>query len=107
MNLERVRQLQAFLAETPDDPFLVYALGVEYISTEPALAQRYFEQLLAEHPSYTGTYYQLAGLYRAAGELEKAKDTYEKGIAVCKQVQNRHALNELQRAYEDLIDEWE
>ncbi|HEU4901258.1 MAG TPA: hypothetical protein VFT06_00665 [Flavisolibacter sp.] len=50
-----------------------------------------------------GSYYHLAKLLERQGQSEAAIAVYEKGLQVAKQAGDRHAYNELQAAYEDLI----
>jgi hypothetical protein len=45
----------------------------------------------------------LAKLLTAEGNKTEALEVYEKGIEICKQVGDQHALRELLNAYEDLI----
>ncbi|WP_448519411.1 tetratricopeptide repeat protein [Rhodoflexus sp.] len=104
---ERLQELLQMLANEPDDAFLIYAVAMEYRKDEPAKALQMLEQLAANQPDYTATYYHLAAMYREAGRNDEAIATYEKGIAVCQKIQDRHALNELQRAYRQWQDDWD
>jgi hypothetical protein len=92
--MEKIEKLKSFLAHTPEDPFLKHALALEYIKSGND----------ARDPSYIGTYYHLARLMERAGEMANAKIWYEKGMAAAKKAADGHAFNELQAAYEDLID---
>lgn len=97
--MERIPQLLNYLKDSPADPFLQYALALEYIkSGQPEEGLRYFEQLTAEHPDYVGTYYHLAKLYIRLGRDADAEKCYEQGIAVAKKLGDQHALAELQNA---------
>lgn len=104
---ERLQQLLQMLENEPNDAFLIYAVATEYRKSNPAKALQLLEQLAASQPNYTATYYHLADMYRQAGRNNEAKATYEKGIAVCQKMQDRHALNELQRAYRQWLDDME
>jgi Tfp pilus assembly protein PilF len=103
--MDKIEKLKSFLVSTPDDPFLNHALALEYIKLgREGEARKLFLDLLTRDPSYIGTYYHLAKLLERAGETENAKTWYERGIHVAKQAGDQHALNELQAAYQDLID---
>ena len=103
--MEKIEKLKSFLAGSPDDAFLKHALALEYIKLgNESEARRLFLNILERDPSYIGTYYHLARLLERAGEIENAKSWYEKGMTAAKQADDRHAYNELQTAYEDLID---
>ncbi|HEY8917645.1 MAG TPA: hypothetical protein VIM87_14470 [Chitinophaga sp.] len=102
--MDRISKLKAFLESSPDDSFLKHALALEYIKLEDdAAARRLFEELLEKEPEYVGSYYHLGKLLERAGEASLAGTTYEKGMAMAKSVNDKHAYNELQAAYEDLM----
>ncbi|HSZ34204.1 MAG TPA: tetratricopeptide repeat protein [Puia sp.] len=102
--MEKIEKLLTFLSESPDDPFLKHALGLEYIKIgQEQRARQLFAEILDLDPSYIGTYYHYARLLERAGELEAAKDLYEKGMIAAKNANETHAFNELKAAYEDLI----
>ncbi|MDW8159144.1 MAG: hypothetical protein RML72_09775, partial [Bacteroidia bacterium] len=61
MTNDRIAKIKTFLAQTPDDPFLLHALAMEYLSVgDKTSAISYFEKNIALHPDYLGSYYQLA-----------------------------------------------
>ncbi|HEU4552982.1 MAG TPA: hypothetical protein VFS25_09110 [Chitinophaga sp.] len=102
--MDRISKLKAFLESSPDDSFLKHALALEYIKLEDdAAARALFEELLQHEPSYVGSYYHLGKLLERAGEQELAAATYEKGMAMAREAKDKHAYNELQAAYEDLM----
>ena len=102
--MERLRKLQEFLKASPGDSFLNHALALEYLKLEDTgSARRVFEDLLERDPGYVGSYYHLAKLLEGAGETEQAIIWYEKGMEAAKKAGDRHALNELQAAYDDLV----
>jgi len=96
----RIEQLTAFLQDTPDDPFLLYALATEYVKTgETNEALRYYEMLRTNHPDYVGTYYHLGKLYEALGAKDKAISVYIQGMDAARKKRDTHALSELQGVY--------
>jgi len=103
MEISRLDKLLAFIQNEPEDEFLKYALATEYLrlnDTEKALS--YYEDLVNNHPNYTGTYYHLGKLYEALGRKDDAISTYEKGIAITRAKRDMHALSELQGVYNNL-----
>lgn len=97
--MTRIEQLQQFLLETPDDPFLHYALTMEYVKLgkkEEALEK--FEQLIQNYPDYLGTYYHFGKLLEQERQRERAVDIYTLGINLARNKRNMHALSELQGA---------
>jgi tetratricopeptide (TPR) repeat protein len=105
VNNSRIEILQQYLADEPNDPFNLYALAVEYLPSEPLKAKEYFEQLLAKHPDYLGTYYHAGKLFYSLGETAKGKKTLEEGIALAFAQQKTKALNELRSALNEILDE--
>lgn len=103
-NSSRIEQIKAFLAETPNDPFLHYALAIEYVGLgEDTEAKRIFTELMHNHPDYHPSYYHLAKLHEREGETTKAEEVYEAGIKLCQRLNERHALNELRSALDELL----
>ena len=102
---ERIQLLEEYLAEDPNDPFLIYALALEYDkSRNKAKAIELMIKLLNEHPDYLPVYYQLGKFYENSDRLKEAIHSYEKGIILATSIGNRHAVLELQSALNELID---
>ena len=95
----RIQQILTFLADTPNDPFLNYALAQEWWKAgdrENALLK--YRWLVDQHPNYVATYYHLGKCYMDLGDKVGAMDIFEKGIAIAKSLKEQHALSELQSA---------
>jgi tetratricopeptide (TPR) repeat protein len=105
MNSVRLEQLLKFLDESPDDPFILYALALEYTSSNPELALQYFTALLNNHPDYLPTYYQAAQFYEQIDQKEKALALYSKGIELATLQQDLSTRKELQAALELLRED--
>ena len=105
MKEDRIKKLNEFLKENPDDPFLIYALALEFMKDNEQKAKLYLDQLLEQHPDYISTYYQAGELYMHMGKTNKAIRIYEKGIQKAKEQKNYHTLKELQEAYNHLLFE--
>lgn len=98
---DRISQLTEFLRETPNDPFLEYALTMEYLKLgDVESARAGFERLLVEHEDYIGSYYHFGKLLEKLGDTERALKIYEKGMEVAKSKRNMHAFGELRAAYQ-------
>ena len=109
MNNERIQQLIRFVQEEPGEPFNIYALAMEFLTSQPEQARSYFDQLLADHPDYLPTYYHAAALYANLEQRDKAADVYRNGIELARAQNNGKTLQELQRAqqaFEEDEDEW-
>ena len=102
--MDRMERVKEMLQASPKDNFLRHALGLEYVKEgNDAEARLLFEAILTDSPDYIGTYYHLGKLLERAGETQLAIAWYEKGMAAAKLDGSRHAYNELQTAYEDLV----
>jgi len=103
MQTSRLEKLLEFIKNEPEDPFLKYALATEYLrmnQTDKALT--YYEDLVNNHPGYTGTYYHLGKLYEALDRKEDAISTYETGMKITKEKRDNHAFSELKAVYNEL-----
>ncbi len=101
--MERIEKLQAFLKTNPNDSFVQHALALEFIKMgDEEKARKLFENILNNDAGYVGSYYHLAKLYERTGNDEKAIETYEKGMAEAKKINDMHAFGELRSAYEEL-----
>ncbi len=101
--MDRISRLKELLVDSPDDCFLLHALGLEYAKKGDFLTARtFFEKVLLADPTYVGTYYHLAKLQVEMGDAVNAISTYEKGMEQAKLSNDMHAYNELRSAWEEL-----
>ena len=99
MAKNRLEQLLAFYEEDPDDAFTRFAIAQEYMKAgAPQRAISFYEQLIEDQPTYTGTYYHLGKLYEETGRSEEAIAIYQQGIRVAREQRNLKDLSELQDA---------
>lgn len=105
MNDSRISQLKKFIQDSPDDPFVKYALALEYVKANNEEASGLFDELLSSHPNYLPAYYHAADYYAETEQTEKAKEAYEKGIELSKKTNDLKAQAELQNAYQNFLFE--
>jgi Flp pilus assembly protein TadD len=99
----RLRQLQEFLAETPDDPELRYAVAMEHLSLgDDAQAIQCFHDLIAADARYVPTYLMLGQVLIRLGREDEAKAALRQGVAAAQQTGNAHALGEIQGLLDSL-----
>ncbi len=104
MEISRLDKLLEFFKSEPNDEFLKYSLATEYLRlNEVDKALFYYEELIANHPGYIGTYYHLGKLYEALGRKEDAINTYQAGMKVTKEKRDNHAFSELQAVYREAV----
>lgn len=99
----RLQQIQAWLAETPDDAELRYALAMEYRSLgEDDRTAVELKKLIADQPQYVASYLMLAQTLVKLVRDDEAKDVLRRGVQAAKQAGNDHAMSELQGMLESL-----
>ena len=103
--MSRLNQLEQFYQDDPNDPFNLYALALEYLSSNRSKSKIFFDKLLTEHPHYLATYYHAAKFYQDLDQRQRAIEIYEQGIALARNQANHKALRELQSAYDELVYE--
>lgn len=103
--MDRIESLKGFLKTSPNDSFVQHALALEYVKIgDDEEARKLFENVLNFNENYIGSYYHLAKLLERNDKKEDAIAIYQKGLLKAKEAGDNHAYNELQGAYEDLID---
>ena len=103
----RLELLLEYYREDPNDPFNIYALAMEYLSSDLQKALYYLEGLLKWHPNYLPSYYQAGKLYAELGQAEKALETFGLGQSLADTLGQTKTLEELKRAERMLRDELE
>lgn len=99
MSNKRVDDLRRFLTQSPNDPFINYALGIELKNDGNDLESlQFFEFLLREHPGYVPTYFHAGQLFEKVDNPTRAKEVYKKGIEMATAAGNSHAASEIRGA---------
>ena len=95
--MNRREKLEALLVESPDDPFLRYALALAFASEgNMARAQEGLDDLLQSAPEYVPAYLQLAQLQVDQGRADLAKPVLTRGIEMARRAGESHAAEEMQ-----------
>lgn len=104
MSMDRLATLSSMERDAPTDPFLKYALAMEYVSQgNIAESRRYFERLVNEFPDYVATYYQYGKQEEELGNAAAAIALYTKGLEKAKATNDAKTARELQQAI-DMVD---
>jgi len=91
------------LKSEPLDPFLNYALAMEYAAANDLKkAIEILEDVLLKDENYLAVYYQLGKYYEQIEELEKAISIYQRGIVVARLQKNNKTLGELNEALSNI-----
>lgn len=102
-NLDRMELLREYILEEPENPFNRYALALEIKAIDPDEASALFDFLLNNHTSYLPVYFPSAHFFFELGQIEKAREIFEKGISLARIQSNDKALKELQNAYQNFL----
>ena len=104
MDKERLKLLEQFLKEEPEDPFNWYALALEETKINPSRASELFEHLLEKHPEYLPSYYHAGNLHLFQGNQERAKEILQKGVTLASQKGEQKTMGELRTLLDELVD---
>lgn len=102
MNLERVKLLEQFIQEDPQDAFSRYALALELADEDPERATSILLALLKDNPQYVPAYYQAALLLLDQNRLEETKIVLAEGIKMAAQQNNHKTIAELKQLQDEL-----
>ncbi len=101
--MNKVAMLQEILQANPKDAFARYGLAMELATQEQTAASlAEFAILLKDHPGYTPGYFMAAQTLARAGQIEKAKQHLQLGIASARRTGNAHAETEMQSMLDEL-----
>lgn len=105
MTQGRILRLLDMVDQSPNDPFLLFALAQEYGKIqEIEKALQYYEMLTKQHPQYVGTYYHYGNLLHKNGQSENALSIIQTGINITNEAKDTHALNELRGLLAEIQD---
>ncbi len=93
----RKQQIEEMLEEEPDDTFLRYGLGMEYVGEgNQEAAVHCFRELLRLDATYVPAYLQAGQALVRLGRLNEARDLWREGVAAARQKGDQHAADEMQ-----------
>lgn len=104
-NLERIELLKGYCKEEPENPFNFYALALENRESDKAAATELFDFVLSNFPNYLPVFFPAAHFFYEEGNLQKAKQVFELGLALAQDLQDEKAKKELANAYQNFLFE--
>lgn len=103
--MNRVEMLLEMMQTDKNDPFLPYALALEYEkSGQSSQSIDLLQKLSASHPEYLPTYYQLGKLLEKSGSIKDAIAVYQKGEQLATDQRDLKTKSELAEAIWELED---
>jgi uncharacterized protein HemY len=106
-NLDRLQLLRDFIKEEPENPFNFYALALELREKDHEEASELFDYVLVNHPDYLPVYFPSAHFFAELNDLQKARETFEKGIRLAQSKNEEKALKELKNAFQNFLFEYD
>lgn len=103
MEQSRLDMLERYYKEDPEDPFIIYALALEYEHIDVDKAEMMYNLLAQNHPDYLPAYYKAAHFFMDRQDLARAKSLFETGIRLAGGQGDIKTLSELKAAYQILI----
>lgn len=94
--MSRMQQLEAMLAEEPNDVFLLYGLACEEMKQGyRAVGLSRFNDIHARFPDYVPAWFRHAQFLAELGENDDAKRVGQTGLETARRVGDLHAAGEL------------
>ncbi len=95
----RLEQLELLARKDPGDPFVQYAIALEYVSSNRLEeAAGILERLMEASPDYSAGYHQAGRVYEKLDRDEEARRCYEQGIVVAERQGDAKDLEEMREA---------
>ena len=99
----RREQIEAMLADDPNDPELRYMLAMEHASAgDDAGAVRVFQELIAVAPSFPPGYHMLGRTLQRLNRTAEARAVLTQGIPIAQKQGDLHAAGEMTELLESL-----
>lgn len=95
----RLEQLELLARKDPGDPFVQYAIALEYVSSDRLEeAAVILERLMEASPDYSAGYHQAGRVYERLDRDDEARRCYERGIVVADRQGDTKDLEEMREA---------
>lgn len=99
----RREQIEAMLAEEPNDPELRYMLAMDYVSAgDDASAARCFQELIQATPNYPPAYHQAGRALQRLNRSAEARALLSQGIPIAQKQGDSHAAGEMMELLQSL-----
>jgi len=100
---DRIAEIEKMLADSPDDVFLRYSLGMEYASAdqfEQAVAE--FRRCIELEAEYLAAYVEAGKCLRSAGELAEARKIFAAGMGLAAASGESHMRDFIQQQLDSI-----
>ena len=98
MNSERLNILIDQLNLDGDDPFLIYGIAMEFLSSDQFEdALHYLKLGIKKYPDYLPSYYQMGLVLDQMNDVDGAIEVLKTGLILAKKIQNEKTAAEIQQ----------
>lgn len=105
MRKDRLRKIEELLQQSPDDLFLLYAIGMEYLShSDLQGAAEQFRKVLTKDPLHIPSHYQLALILRDQGNEAEAKTLVTEGLRLANEKKEMRNIREFTALLQEFND---
>jgi tetratricopeptide (TPR) repeat protein len=95
----RLEKLKGMLDIKPGDPFLLYAIGLEYKKLKDTKSAIEFLDRTIQHDwGYCYAYYQKGMILQESGDVDAAKRALTEGLDAARRKGDQHAASEISAA---------
>ncbi|MEO9257128.1 MAG: hypothetical protein ABI207_02030 [Crocinitomicaceae bacterium] len=99
MSLERLNELRQLEKEDPNDPFILYAIGLElYKSDSFEAAEKQLLKIASIHTDYCPVFFKLGQWYSESDQVENALNYFNKALVIAEKENDKKAVNEIKEA---------
>lgn len=99
----RIAAIQAMLGKEPNNVFLHYSLGMEYMSRKDFyLAVDTFRRCIELNDNYVPAYVEAGKCLRSLGLLEQARQMFTAALAPATKLSESHTRNYIQQQIDSL-----
>jgi predicted Zn-dependent protease len=99
----RKEQIEAMLADEPNDSELRYMLAMEHVSAgDDSGAVACFRELIARTSNYFPAYHMAGRALQRLGKISEARSLLQEGIPLALRQGNTHAAGEMQELLDNL-----
>ena len=103
--LSRIDMVLQLLVKEPNDEFLNYALGLEYLAElDLSNAEKQFRKVITLNADHIASYYQLGKLFESQLKNTEALNHFKTGLEKAKEQKNNRSVNEFEEAIFNLED---
>jgi tetratricopeptide (TPR) repeat protein len=99
MSLERLNELRQLEKEEPNDPFILYAIGLELYKVDSFEAgEKQLLKIATLHSDYCPVFFKLGQWYAEDNREEEALIYFNKALVIAKKENDLKAVNEIKEA---------